>query len=368
MRILFVTPWFPTLASPVSGVFVRRDAELLSERHDIEIVHLHDPELVSDDDIVADRTSPIRVHRLPMARNDPFAPLRAWRRLRPLVESVDLVHSHAFQALLPFAWHRIGRPWVHSEHWSGVASPESFNAKGRFIFALTSRLLRRPDVVTAVSTFLLERVREHRSGTTMIVPSVVLPAIPAPAQHTPGELRLVTVANLVEGKDPMLAIDTVEELRSRNIPASLRWVGDGPMRKAVETRIKGNSTVTLLGALDRDGVAGELAAAEIFLLPTRSETLCLSAIEAISHGRPVVMGAHGGQRDYVNVDNGILVAERSAQAYADAVQEVSDAFSRLSPSTVAATVSGRFTPARVLELYEGAYDAAYAQYNAKVAP
>ncbi|GGD72146.1 hypothetical protein GCM10007269_14130 [Microbacterium murale] len=285
-----------------------------------------------------------------------------------MIESVDLIHSHAFQALLPFAWHRVKRPWVHSEHWSGVANSESFNAQGRFIFALTSRLLRRPDVVTAVSTFLLERVREHRSGTTMIVPSVVLPAFPKPVRHTSDELRLVTVANLVEGKDPMLAIETIEELRSRGIPATLRWVGDGPMREEVEKRIQGGANVTLLGVLDHSGVAAELAAAEIFLLPTRSETLCLSAIEAISHGRPVVMGARGGQRDYVNTDNGVLVADRSAQAYADAVQEVVDAFGRLDPTHVAATVSGRFTPDRVLELYEVAYAAASVLHEAKVAP
>ncbi|MDQ0725926.1 glycosyltransferase [Microbacterium sp. W4I20] len=361
MRILFITPWYPTVSQPVAGVFVERDARLMSADHEVEVAHLVDPALLGDEDAGADARSDLRVHRIPMGRIDPLAPLRAWRKLRPLIEGADLVHSHAFQALLPFAWRPVRRPWVHSEHWSGVAHPESFTAQHRLVFALTSRLLRRPDMVTAVSTYLLDRVRDHRDGPTMIVPSVVPAVQPTPVQHSADALRLVTVANLVEGKDPMLAVDTVDELRRRGVPASLRWAGDGPLRATVQERIDDRgSAVTLLGALDRAGVAAELDAGEIFLLPTRSETLCLSAIEAISHGRPVVIGARGGQRDYITADNGVLVTDRTPQAYADAVLGVAAEFSRHDPEGVAATVRGRFTPDRVRELYQSAYTAAIA--------
>lgn len=339
---------------------MERDARLMSAEHEVEVAHLVDPSLLGEADRDADARSDLRVHRVPMGRIDPFAPLRAWRKLRPLIDSVDLVHSHAFQSLLPFAWHPVRRPWVHSEHWSGVAHPETFTAQHRVVFTLTSRLLRRPDMVTAVSTYLLDRVRDHRDGPTMIVPSVVPSVEPAPVRHSPETLRLVTVANLVDGKDPVLAVETVDELRRRGVAATLRWAGDGPLRSAVQERIGEGSPVTLLGALDRTGVAAELDAAEIFLLPTKSETLCLSAIEAISHGRPVVIGARGGQRDYVTADNGVLVAERTPQAYADAVMGVAADFDRLQPDEVAATVRGRFTPDRVRELYESAYAQAIA--------
>ncbi|GAT72649.1 glycosyltransferase [Microbacterium sp. HM58-2] len=363
MRILFVTPWYPTAAAPTAGIFVERDAQLVSTRHDVEIAHLVEPGLLTDADVVADHSREIRVHRIPMSRSDPFAPRRLWKALKPLVARADLVHSHAFQALLPFAWRRVGRPWVHSEHWSGVANPGAFNAQGRLIFALTSRLLRRPDMVTAVSTFLLDRVADHRSGPTMIVPSVVLPATPKPVEHTPGELRLVTVANLVDGKDPILAVDTIRELRRRGVGATLRWAGGGPLRAAVESYLDGDDSIRLLGALDRSGVSAELDASEIFFLPTKSETLCLSAIEAISHGRPVVIGSHGGQRDYIVPENGVLVKDRTPAAYADAVLQIRDSFGQLDPLTVARTVSGRFTPERVLDLYESAYSAATARYE-----
>ena len=358
MRILVITPWYPTVIQPIAGIFVQRDAQLISTRHEVEVVHLVEPALMSAGDKSIDDETGFPIHRVPMSRTDPSSPLRVWRQLKPLIEKSDLIHSHAFQALLPFALRRVGRPWVHSEHWSGVANPHQFNARGRLFFRVASRLFQRPDMVTAVSSFLLDRVRSHRTGPTMIVPSVVSEVSPSPVDHSSNTLRLVTVANLVEGKDPMLAIDTLDELHKRGVAATLRWVGDGPLRQSVEDRTSGSSAITLLGALDRVGVSRELDSAEIFLLPTRSETLCLSAIEAISHGRPVVIGGYGGQRDYVNAENGILVDERNPQAYADAIQEVAASFSRLTPPAVAETVRGRFTPERVLALYEEAYDAA----------
>lgn len=354
MHILFITPWYPTATHPVAGVFVQRDAELVSTAHHVEVVHLVDPDHLSDADLTDDPGG-VRIHRIPMRHSDPLAPIRLWRTLRPLIERSDVIHSHAFHALKPFAFRRVRRPWVHSEHWSGVANPHAFSIPGRLLFALTARLLRRPDVVTAVSSFLLDRVQDHRSGPTMIVPSVVNTVSPRPASHSPGSLRLVTVANLVEGKDPVLAVETVEELHRRGIAAELRWAGDGPLRPVVESRLRAGSGVTLLGALDRTGVGAELDEAEIFLLPTRGETLCLSAIEAISHGRPVVMGDIGGQRDYVSPSNGILVSERTPAAYADAVLRLAESFDVLTAEHVASSISGRFSPARVLELYESAY-------------
>ncbi len=359
MRILFITPWYPTASQPVAGIFVQRDAQLVTRRHDVEVLHLVDPSLLGPEDDTIDADAPVRVHRVPMSRRSPLSPALVWNRIRTAINGADIVHTHAFQALLPFAGRRVGRPWVHSEHWSGVANPASFNLQGRMLFRATSRLLRRPDVVTAVSSFLLDRVRDHRSGTTMIVPSVVAESDITPVTHAPGSLRLVTVANLVEGKDPMLAVDTVDLLRRRGIDVSLRWAGDGPLRTALESRVADDPAVIFLGALDRSGVSDELARAEIFFLPTRGETLCLSALEAISHGRPVVMGAHGGQRDYVTGENGILVSERSPQAYADAILKVSESFDRFDPQHVADTIQGRFTPQAVLEGYESAYAAAF---------
>ena len=76
-----VTAWYPSIASPVSGVFVRRDAELIATANDVEIVHLVSPELISPDDITADREAGLPVTRIPLSRSNPFDLRRVWAPL-----------------------------------------------------------------------------------------------------------------------------------------------------------------------------------------------------------------------------------------------------------------------------------------------
>ncbi|MBM7504157.1 glycosyltransferase [Agromyces aurantiacus] len=355
MRVVMVTEWYPSVAAPVSGVFVRRDAELIATAADVEVVHLVPPGRVTDADAVADRAAAVPIRRIVMDRTDPFDRRRVAGVLARTIEDADLLHTHAFTTLMAFAGRRVARPWVHSEHWSGVADPSGLTPRGRAIFRLTAPLLRRPDVVTTVSTYLADRVRRYRRGPISVVPSIVPPASLVPPPNDPGEIRLVAVGGLVEGKGPLLALETVRELARRGVGAHLTWVGEGPMRAALEQATREGDRLTLLGALDSDGVSAALDAADVFLLPTKGETLCLSALEAITHGRPVVMGARGGQRDYIVPDNGVLVGPRTPAAYADAVEEIRRRRGELVPERVAATIGDRFHGHRVLEGYLEAY-------------
>lgn len=353
-----VTEWYPSIASPVSGVFVRRDAELIATANDVEVVHLASPDRISPDDIAADREGGLPVTRIALTRSNLRDLRRVWAPLEARIRDADLLHTQAFTTLMPFAGRRVRRPWVHSEHWSGLADPSSLTSRGRAVLRITAPILRRPDVVTTVSTYLADRVRRHRSGPVSVVPSVVPSARIVPPPHDPAVIRLVAVGGLVSGKDPFLALETMRELDRRGFRASLTWVGDGSMRDSLRQAARADDQLFLPGPLDGVGVSAALEAADIFILPTRGETLCLSALEAITHGRPVVIGARGGQRDYIVADNGLLVEPRTAAAYADAVLSLWSRRADLSSERVAATIGDRFQAPRVLEGYLAAYELA----------
>lgn len=351
MRVLIVSTWYPSPAAPIVGSFVRADAELLAQRHDVEVVHLAPPAVVTADECGSQSGF---VTRVPMATRSPRDIMRAWNVIRSGLPGFDVVHTHAFSTLLPFVGHRVEIPWVHTEHWSGVADPGRLPAAERAVLRATGRSLNRPDVVIAVSEWLAERVRAHRRREIAVVPPAVAPVtVTAPPGRT-DDVRLVGVGGLVPGKDPLMAVEIVRELRRRGVPARMEWAGDGTLRPAVEAQAGDHFTV--LGALDRAGVGAALDRADLFLLPTLGETLCLSALEAVTHGRPVVMGSHGGQRGYVTPVNGRLVGPRDAAAYADAVQSI--LAQRPSAAEVAATLGDRFHPETVLNAYERVYDRA----------
>lgn len=356
MRVLLLTTWYPTTVSPSSGTFVAKDAELISRAHEVRVVHLGSPKLLGDE-AAADSASPFPVIRVPMSTASPLDILRAGDRLREHLEWADVLHTQAFSTLLPLARLRVQIPWVHTEHWSALSNPETIGA-ARHALPLATRLLRRPDVVTAVCEYLAAPVRRVRSGATRVVSCIVPPAPQLAPFPNDGIRRLVAVGGLVERKDPLLAIRAVRHVRDAGEPVSLRFVGDGPLRaeaQALGAELGIAEHIGFAGVVDTAGVAAELAAADAFFLPTRGENFCVSAAEAIVQGRPVVVGANGGQGEYIEDVNGETVTTQTPEAYAEALLRRIRRTPRETPEQVAGTIGDRFSPERVLDGYEAAY-------------
>jgi len=91
--------------------------------------------------------------------------------------------------------------------------------------------------------------------------------------------------------------DTIKilEIVKKEIPTKLILIGDGPDRSECErlTReLKLENDVKFLGK--QDGLENLLSVADIFLMPSQSESFGLSALEAMSCGVPVISSSVGG--------------------------------------------------------------------------
>ncbi len=358
MKVVVVSTWLPTPAAPVTGTFVRKDAQALARDHEVSLIHLAPPTALAS----APREEldgAVRVTRIPFRWDRPADLARARSLVMQRLDGADLLHTMAFSSLLPLAFSRPRVPWVHTEHWSGISVPASVSPVGPYTIPLLAQLLRRPDVVVPVCEFLARPVRRYRSGPVQVVPCIVDQPVVVPERRAPGStLRLVSVGGLVEGKDPLLAVDTVAELLRRGVPAQLTWVGEGPLRGPVlgrAQRLGVADRVSLVGARGRAQVAGHLQDADLFLLPTRHENFCVSAAEALANGRPVVVGAIGGQAEYVDDAVGQLVVSRTPQAYADAVLGVRDRLAGVAAERIAAGVRRRFDEDAVRVGYREVY-------------
>jgi glycosyltransferase involved in cell wall biosynthesis len=78
----------------------------------------------------------------------------------------------------------------------------------------------------------------------------------------------------------------------------LALVGDGPHRRKLEQHFEGTPT-HFAGYLRGADLAAAFASADVFFLPSRSETLGLVLLEAMAAGCPVVAVAEGGIVDIV---------------------------------------------------------------------
>lgn len=365
MHVTNVTTWFPTERSPGLGIFVARHAaSMTAAGHDIRVVHLAAASI--DDGMRRTRVMGVPVVRLPMTPSRPHEVLRARWALRRLTAGSDVVHTHAVSALLPYTSARPREPWLHTEHWSGIANRGAALGIGARLGAQwILRMEKRPDVVTAVSDQLAADLRILRPrGEIRTVPNeVARPAVLTPRREVilgRDTLHLVGVGWMGEGKRPDLAIRIVAALTGRGVPARLTWVGSGPLAERCAVLAEHlNVDLTLTGQLPGERVAEVLADGDIFLVPTLSETFFLAAAEAIAAGRPVVTGDRGAHRSFLDPSVAAFVGQKdSADTWADAVIDLVQRCRMLSAQDIQATLPQAFTPEEVARAYGRAYEAA----------
>ena len=109
-------------------------------------------------------------------------------------------------------------------------------------------------------------------------------------------------------------------LIDRGVDARLVVAGDGPLRSRLERSAAG-LPVSFTGFLsDRRELAHVLASADVSLNPGPIETFCLSALEALASGTPVVASDSSALPELLT--RGGELAGASTTSFADAVERV----------------------------------------------
>jgi glycosyltransferase involved in cell wall biosynthesis len=159
---------------------------------------------------------------------------------------------------------------------------------------------KRAAVNLCTSVKMVNQLREHRIERVALWPGGVDADLFHPSRRSE-EMR----ARLTEGHpdSPLLlyvgrlsAEKDIESLRPmlEALPqARLALVGDGPHRRALEQHFAG-MPVYMAGFLHGEELASAYASSDTFVMPSRTETLGLVVLEAMSSGLPVVAVRAGG--------------------------------------------------------------------------
>jgi len=227
----------------------------------------------------------------------------------------------------------LGVPHVLSTHGSDV-----FALRGRWLTRCKRFALRHADAVTVNSSVTAREV------TAIAGPLPALQRIPlgvsvAPvARDDPRVQRLrehhrrgdgpllVFVGRVVEEKGVADLLHAVRALLPELPQITALVVGEGQDRPALQQlseQLGLAERVSFSGWVAPDQVGAYLAAGDVFVGPSRQEGQGLSFIEAMVAGTPVVATRVGGIVDSVSDgETGLLVAERSPGAIADAVRRL----------------------------------------------
>jgi N-acetyl-alpha-D-glucosaminyl L-malate synthase BshA len=290
----------------------------------------------------------------------------AWR------DGLDLLHAHyavphAISAYVARQVLRSAAPAIvttlHGTDITLVGSDPSFLPLTRFSIV-------ESDAVTAPSAWLAEATYRNldvpRDRAIEVIPNFVdtrrfAPAPDGPRAAGPRPAMLVHVSNFRSLKrvDDVVAIFGEARRRAPERAMTLQLVGDGPEHERIRGLVRAaglDEWVQFLG--ERTDLPSVLRGADLFLLPSETESFGLAALEAMSCGVPVIASRVGGVPEVViDGETGLLapVGDVAAMA-AHVVRLLADAPLR---ARLGAAGRRRAETAFPLEATVGRYEALY---------
>ncbi len=231
------------------------------------------------------------------------------RRERP---APDVVWAHFLVPAGLFA-SELDAPLVVTAHGRDVRNIGALPG----VAALTRRVVRRAAAVVCVSRYLerelCDRLPEARGKTEVVDSGVDLERFDdAPAAAELESPAFVHVGSLTERKNVVRLADAFGRVDG----GSLTFVGDGPLRQAVE----GRPRVTVVGRVTHDSVPGWLSAADVVCGPALLEPFGQALLEAMACRRSVVATRFGGPPEFVSPESGVLVDPLDLPALARALE------------------------------------------------
>jgi glycosyltransferase involved in cell wall biosynthesis len=277
---------YPGPDDPDLGVFVANlERELLARGHEIERA-------------VVDRRSGGRGRHLELF----MSTRRVGRSFEP-----EVVYAHFLVPAGLAAALATRAPLVVTAHGQDVANIGSVPG----VRAATRYVVRKAMAVIAVSSWLRDQlvaaVPEAGERTEVVDCGVDLerfaPRDSATARREVGWDRdgtgFLCLGALSERKNVLRLARAFE----RRGEGTLTFVGDGPLRAALE----GRAGVRLAGRVGHAHVPAWIAACDVLCQPSLVEPFGLATLEAMASGRSVVATKIGGPPEFVTPESGVLV-------------------------------------------------------------
>ena len=253
----------------------------------------------------------VSMMRYPLFEYPPYS-LALSAKMVEVVEEQDLELLHVHYAIPHAASAYLtkqmlgGRPkivtTVHGTDITIVGNDESY-------FRITKFSIDESDGITAVSEFLKRETEERFQVET---PIKMIPNFIDSEKFSRSHRRCEKCLFAPKGEQIVMHVSNFRPVKriedvisifaliNAEVPSKLLMVGDGPlMSLALRTSEKmGVSSDTLFLGKQND-VAGLLSIADVFLLPSESESFGLSALEAMSCQVPVIGTNSGGLPEVV---------------------------------------------------------------------
>jgi alpha-maltose-1-phosphate synthase len=262
----------------------------------------------------------------------------------------DLVHIHNIHPAIALA-HVVRKckleniPYIISAHGIVEAAINSEKFEKSFATKLLSKYLldmpttyalKNADAILALSKKELPIYNKYfvSKGKISVTYNGVDPTIGAKPNKVKGsklpfgknETVVLFASRVQESKGADLLIQAASNLQNAKIaivgqPSSPEYYEH---IKTLAKELGVEKNITFIGWVSNETLRDYYQRCDIFVLPTRADTLPLSILDAMAYGKPVVSTTVGGIPELITKENGILVTPNNPDMLAKALQTLID--------------------------------------------
>lgn len=365
--VTIVSHSYPTEKDPSFGIFIRREAELIS-RFALPLIII--PKVYStplnsqfyrtlkpaDDGIPKKQFSYLSFPRksLPGITQKSYSE----NLLQSLAElDSKLVHLHWLfpQSLAVPSLKKKGYRVIQTIHGGDWYS----NLDNRKLFPMIEKSLRSTDAIICVGKKLAEDVRKKLpeiADKVLHIPHAIDTGIfnPHPKKEkeslelnwSSDKKHLLCVANFYEVKGVDLLLKAFSQINFENLHLHLVAPrSDSKTLASVQTIInseKMDEDVTIYGTKTETELAAFYRKSDLFILPSLKEGFGIVCAEAAACGTPVLATKSGGPEEIVDEQTGVLVDTNSVQALINGIELILNDTGRFDPETMHNQISNKF--------------------------
>ena len=288
----------------------------------------------------------------------PFSLLRLlWRIARDKLDVVNLHFVGAPTLFLLIAHTLLRFRFVISLHGDDVEGLPRGTWFDRWVFHAT---LRKADVVTACSRYLLDKARAIEPSIASKARVIYNGMQFEDAKAVVANDAILGVGRLVPSKGWDVLVRALVRCRQADCRVRLILIGDGPERGSLEKLTRElaiDNHVDFRGAQDHDVVMHTISASQLVVIPSRRDTFGLVALEAVAAGKPVVATRVGGLPEVLEGADALLVEPDNPVALAEAITSMLARIER-EPQFGAHNreVAARFSTGQMAQQFLACYD------------
>jgi len=337
LRVLHIVPWFPNPSNSIEGNFIAQHVEALQEFCENSVLHIKFTDAKKGISKGVHNGIPItRIATKPLINKWRFKERLAARNVQKFLSknhtNFDVV---VFSVAYPNAID-LGKlkqqfktiQFTIVEHWSAYHT--NFNlskhSKGRKRIA---SIFNHSTPLIVVSNALGEDIKsftEIKNLDFEVIPNIIDEKLFGYKEKVLGEpFTFCSINNWSAVKNPLLLIDAFHQLQIKHPNTRLILAGSGNLDDEILGKVKRlnlEEKVEFLGRVSKEKVAHILTKAHIYCQSSNYETFSVICAEAIASGTPAIATNIGGVKDYINSENGLLVAKLTVIDWTDSLEKM----------------------------------------------